>query len=144
MNISPDFAPLPALAGGVLIGLAASLLLLTHGKVAGISGIFAGLLDRATHDKGFRLAFVAGLVAVGFGARLVAPDLVPASAAGLGVIALAGLIVGYGTRLGNGCTSGHGICGISRGSARSLIAVVTFISTGVLTVLATRLLGVSE
>jgi uncharacterized membrane protein YedE/YeeE len=141
MNISPDFTPLPALVGGLVIGLAASLLLLTHGKVAGISGIFAGLFDRATHDKSYRLAFVLGLVVVGLVARLAVPELLPASSQSLGVIAVAGLLVGYGTRLGNGCTSGHGICGLSRLSARSLIAVVTFIGTGMLTVLATRLVG---
>lgn len=142
MNISPDFAPLPALLGGVVIGLAASLLLLTHGKVAGISGIFAGLFDRATHDKAYRLAFVAGLLLVGVGAHFIAPELVPATSSSLGLVAVAGLLVGYGTRLGNGCTSGHGICGLSRGSIRSLVAVATFISTGVLTVLGVRLLGV--
>jgi len=144
MDISPSFSPLPALAGGLLIGLAASLLLLSHGKVAGISGIFAGLFDPKAHDKAYRLAFVVGLVLVGLGARFVVPDMVPASTQGLGVIVVAGLVVGYGTRLGNGCTSGHGICGLSRGSVRSFVAVLTFMATGGLTVFAAHLLGGSR
>lgn len=138
MEISPDFAPLPALAGGLLIGLGASLLLLSHGRIAGVSGILARLLVSGARGAPYRLAFVLGLVLAGLGARFVAPDAVPPATQGLGALAVAGLLVGYGARLANGCTSGHGICGLSRGSARSLVAVLTFLATGGLTVFVAR------
>jgi uncharacterized membrane protein YedE/YeeE len=126
------------LAGGALIGAAASLYLLTEGKVAGISGIVGGVLMRATGDRPVRLAFLLGLAIAGLAASLVAPAALGASPTPtLGVVA-AGLLVGFGTRLGNGCTSGHGVCGIGRLSVRSLAATLTFIATGVLTVLSTR------
>jgi uncharacterized membrane protein YedE/YeeE len=130
-----DFTPLPALLGGALIGLAASLLLLTHGKVAGISGLYGGMLRRGTSDRGFRLWFLAGLVVAGGLVRLTFPAAFATTwNATLPVVLAAGLIVGFGTQLGNGCTSGHGVCGISRLSVRSLIATVTFILTGFVTV----------
>lgn len=131
-----DFTPFSALAGGALIGLAASMFLLTHGKVAGISGLFGGLLSPSAEDGPVRFAFVAGLILAGVFARMFAPGLFAAMPASrpLIVVALAGLLVGYGTRVGNGCTSGHGVCGISRLSVRSLVATVTFIATGALTV----------
>lgn len=131
-----DFTPLPALAGGAMIGLSASLFLLTHGKVAGISGLFGGLLAPWSKDSPSRLAFIAGLVVSGLVAYLLAPGLIapPPPSRSLVVIALAGLLVGFGTRLGNGCTSGHGVCGLSRLSWRSLIATVTFIAAGAVTV----------
>ncbi len=131
-----DFTPFSALAGGALIGLAASMFLLTHGKVAGISGLFGGLLSPSAEDGPVRFAFVAGLVLAGVFARMFAPSLfsgMPASRP-LIVVAIAGLLVGFGTRLGNGCTSGHGVCGLSRFSVRSLVATVTFIGTGALMV----------
>lgn len=131
-----DFTPVSALVGGALIGLAASMFLLTHGKVTGISGLFGGLLSPSAEDGPVRFAFVAGLVIAGVLARMFAPGLfssVPATRT-LGVIAVAGVLVGFGTRLGNGCTSGHGVCGISRFSIRSLVATVTFIATGAITV----------
>jgi hypothetical protein len=134
-----DFTPISALIGGALIGLAASLLLLTHGKVAGISGIFGGVLRRGTSDRAFRLWFLAGLVGTGALVKLVLPAAFETTwSATLPVALLAGLIVGFGTQLGNGCTSGHGVCGISRLSGRSLIATGTFMATGFATVFIVR------
>lgn len=130
-----SFTPLPALLGGALIGLSASLLLLTHGKISGISGIVGGLLSRGAQDVSYRAWFVAGLLAAGFALAGLMPSAFPAQAAtSPWMIGLAGLLVGYGTRLGNGCTSGHGICGLSRMSARSLVATLTFMVTGAITV----------
>jgi uncharacterized membrane protein YedE/YeeE len=129
-----DFTPIPALFGGALIGLSASLLLFSHGRVAGISGLFGGLLQRGASEQPYRLWFVGGLLLAGALLRLVAPGSFTASPAPSWALAVAGLLIGYGTRLGNGCTSGHGICGLSRLSARSLVATLTFMLTGALTV----------
>lgn len=117
-----------ALAGGVLIGVAAALLLLTHGRIAGISGIVGGLLSSETRDRSWRVAFVGGLLIAG----LIGGLLAPASAGGASApLAIAGgLLVGFGARYGSGCTSGHGVCGLSRLSRRSLVAVAVFMSTG--------------
>lgn len=122
-----------ALLGGALIGSGGALLLLTHGRIAGISGIVGGLVQRATPDRAWRLAFVGGLVVAGVVASRVAPTAIGASVRPLAVVVTAGLLVGFGTRLGSGCTSGHGVCGLSRGSARSLVAVLTFMITGAIT-----------
>lgn len=127
-----NFTPWSALAGGLLIGLAASLLLLLNGRIAGVSGIFAGVLPRAPGESGWRTAFVAGLLAGGVLLAFVYPrglafELARSPVAIVG----AGLLVGFGTRLGSGCTSGHGVCGLSRLSTRSLAATVTFIAFGV-------------
>lgn len=131
-----------ALAGGALIGLSASLLLVLNGRVAGISGIVGGLLAPARGEVLWRALFVTGLLAGGLAAYAIWPERFDASGApALPFVALAGALVGVGTRLGNGCTSGHGVCGISRLSPRSLAATVTFMATGVLTVLAMRLFG---
>lgn len=138
--ISPDFAPLPALLGGVLIGVAASLYLLTHGKVAGISGIYCAVFDKNADDRSDRIAFVVGLAVAGLAARMMVPGGFDLPRFGLPAIAVAGLLVGYGTRLGNGCTSGHGVCGISRLSVRSIVATIVFVGTGVLTVTAARMI----
>ncbi len=142
MNIT-NFTPLPALAGGALIGLAATLLLLSHGKVAGISGLYGGLFVPGTTDRPFRLAFVLGLALGGMVLLLLKPDVFSSdSPVSLPLVAIAGLVVGFGTRLGNGCTSGHGVCGISRLSTRSLVATITFMATGFATVFVTQhLLG---
>ena len=131
-----------ALAGGALIGTSASLMLYFNGKVTGISGIVGGLLSRDARSPPWRLLFVLGLV-VG-GAFMVA--LRPAAfstdgAPSIGITVLAGLLVGVGTRLGNGCTSGHGVCGMSRLSPRSIAATFTFIASGVVVVAITRALG---
>lgn len=136
-----NFAPLPALLGGTLIGLSASLLLLAHGKVAGISGIVGGLLTRGTSDVAYRVWFLVGLLAAGLGLRWLYPAAFPAAgapSAPLWLIGVAGLLVGYGTRLGNGCTSGHGVCGLSRQSPRSLVATLTFMATGAVAVFVAR------
>jgi hypothetical protein len=123
-----------ALAGGVLIGAASALLFLTHGRIAGISGVVGGLLPGgARHDRGWRAWFAGGVLAAGVVAAAFAPDAVGVSPRSTVAIAAAGLLVGFGTRLGNGCTSGHGVCGLSRLSARSLVAVATFMAAGAIT-----------
>ncbi len=126
---------LRALCGGVLIGLAAAIALLAHGRLAGISGTLGRVLE--TDDDGgrpFRAAFLVGLIATGVvGAQLV-PSAFGDNVAGAAQLAIAGLLVGVGTTLGNGCTSGHGVCGISRGSKRSLVAVIVFMGTAIVTV----------
>lgn len=136
-----DFTPWSALAGGILIGIAASILLALSGRVAGISGMLGGLLVRTRGDVAWRAWFLAGLLSVGVATALIAPERLGASPRGLAGLAIAGLLVGVGTRLGNGCTSGHGVCGLSRLSARSLVATVTFIATGVVAVALVRLFG---
>jgi len=122
-----------ALVGGALIGAAAALLFVTHGRIAGISGVLGSLLPPAARDRDWRLAFLGGLLAAGLVSSLVAPSLVGASVRSLPLVIGAGLLVGFGTRLGSGCTSGHGVCGLSRLSIRSLIAVAIFMTTGALT-----------
>jgi uncharacterized membrane protein YedE/YeeE len=132
------FTPGAALAGGVLIGLAAALLVLLNGRIAGISGVIGGLLAPARGDVAWRVAFVLGLVGAPGVYGLVAawPRLqVDASD---GALVMAGLLVGVGTRYGSGCTSGHGVCGISRLSPRSLVATATFMGTGFATVFVLR------
>lgn len=140
-GIEPVFTPLASTVGGILIGLAAGLLLLLTGRVAGVSGILGGVfLEKG--DRGWRLAFLAGLLVGGAALAAFAPQMLSASpASSKAVLIAAGLLVGVGTQLGSGCTSGHGICGLPRLSLRSLVAVITFITTGALTVLAVRLLG---
>lgn len=123
----------PALAGGALIGAAAGLLLLTHGRIAGISGITASALARPSRDNAWRWAFLAGLLATGLVTRLVAPAMLGGAVRSLPVTILAGLAVGFGTQLGGGCTSGHGVCGLARLSIRSVIAVAVFMATGAIT-----------
>jgi len=124
---------LRALMGGALIGLAASILLVAHGRIAGISGTLGRALDR---DGGsdLRLAFLAGMVGIGIVAAQLVPSAVGASVRGLPLLAIAGLLVGIGTTIGNGCTSGHGVCGVARGSKRAIVAVLTFMTTGAITV----------
>ncbi|ALN75255.1 YeeE/YedE family protein [Aureimonas sp. AU20] len=134
-----QFTPLPALSGGLLIGLSAALLLLANGRVAGISGILDGVLKPAGSEFEWRAAFLVGLIAA-------APLLMFAGVARppvsidvtLPVVTLAGLLVGFGTRLGSGCTSGHGVCGIARGSRRSLAATLTFMASAMATVFLVR------
>lgn len=134
-----DFAPLPALIGGAMIGLAASLFLLTHGKVAGISGLYGGMFRAGTSDRSVRVAFVAGLVIAGAVVRWVFPSAFNApGVASLPLVLVAGVVVGVGTQLGNGCTSGHGVCGMSRLSVRSLVATCAFMATGGITVFVIR------
>jgi uncharacterized membrane protein YedE/YeeE len=130
-----DFTPVASLIGGILIGLSASAMLLLQGKIAGISGIFAGVLRPAMGDTLWKAAFLTGLFSGGLLLRTFLPGAFDFGVARpFGVFAMAGLLVGFGTRLGNGCTSGHGVCGVSRFSARSIVATATFIATGALTV----------
>jgi len=123
-----------ALVGGALIGIAASLLLLASGRVAGISGIVGGLLTPARGDWLWRALFIAGLLLAGLGAVVLAPERIGVAPRSLSTLIVGGLLVGIGTRLGNGCTSGHGVCGISRLAPRSIIATLTFIAMGMLVV----------
>jgi len=138
------FTPWTALAGGLLIGLAAALLLLLNGRIAGISGIIGAMLPRPpAGDSAWRLAFIAGLIAAPLAYTLAAPLPESHITAGWGTLVAAGLLVGFGTRLGSGCTSGHGVCGLSRLSPRSLVATLTFMALGFATVFVVRhLLGV--
>ena len=134
-----EFTPFTGALGGALIGLAVALLLALNGRIAGISGIVGGLLPPRAGDALWRLLFVAGLA---LGALLVrlyngAPLAVPVESSTFTLV-LGGLLVGFGTRLGSGCTSGHGICGLARLSPRSLVAVLTFMASAMLTVFALR------
>lgn len=136
------FTPVTALAGGGLIGLASALLLIFNGRIAGISGILGGLLARQPGETAWRLAFALGLLAVP-GLWLLFNQLPPIEIeAGYPVLVAAGLLVGIGTRYGSGCTSGHGVCGLSRLSPRSLAATLSFMGAGFATVFVVRhLLG---
>jgi len=131
---------LAAAIGGALIGLSAVLLMALSGRIAGISGIVGGLLPpKPASDRSWRLAFVAGLVAAPVILRIVTgTSHIGPPVAGSATLVFAGLLVGVGTALGNGCTSGHGICGLSRLSPRSLAAVMTFMAAGIVTVFITR------
>jgi uncharacterized membrane protein YedE/YeeE len=121
-----------ALAGGALIGLSSSAMMFFVGRIAGISGILGGALKPVEGDTAWRLLFLAGLVTGGFVLAAVSPGVFQV-ATGRGILAIAGagILVGIGTRLGNGCTSGHGVCGLSRLSSRSLVAVLTFVAAGI-------------
>lgn len=137
-----NFTPLPALIGGALIGLAAGLMWWLLGRIAGVSTILGQTFSTAEGELNWRLAFIAGLLLAGVGAKLFVPDAVHFSLpAGYGQLIVAGLLVGFGTQLGGGCTSGHGVCGISRISPRSIIATLLFMAAGVLAVLGLRLGG---
>ncbi len=136
-----DFTPGSSLAGGALIGLAASLLLLASGRVAGISGIAVGALRGAGADRRWRALFLMGLLLSGAAMAWLAPSVIAASPRSLLGIGVAGLLVGVGTRLGSGCTSGHGVCGISRRSPRSLLATAAFMAAGAATVALVRVFG---
>ena len=134
-----NFTPVSAIAGGALIGLSAAVLWLANGRIAGISGIVGGMLEPLNADFAWRAAFVAGLMVASLlyhwaGGPL--PDL--SSAAPFAVVVAAGLLVGFGTRLGSGCTSGHGVCGVARVSPRSLAATAVFLLTAAGTVFVTR------
>ena len=139
MSIAPDW--IHALQGGVAIGAASSLLLLVNGRVAGVTGIFAGALTPRAPGFDWRALFLVGLLAGGALAKVLFGAAGSAAGTGVAQALAAGLLVGVGTRLANGCTSGHGVCGIARVSPRSLVATVTFIATGALTVFAMRRLA---
>ena len=133
-----NFTPWTSLAGGMLIGLASAMFLWLNGRIAGISGIVGGLLSPAKGDVAWRIAFLLGLILASFAYGLVAPlPVVQVDADTLALVA-AGLLVGIGTRYGSGCTSGHGVCGLSRRSPRSLAATLTFMIAGFATVYVAR------
>lgn len=129
-----SFTPWHALTGGALIGLAAALFVLLNGRIAGISGVLGGLLRPKRGDIAWRAAFIGGLVAAPFVYAVFAALPAPRIDAGTGALAAAGLLVGIGTRYGSGCTSGHGVCGLSRLSPRSLVATLAFMGSGFATV----------
>jgi uncharacterized membrane protein YedE/YeeE len=133
-----DFTPWTALGGGLLIGLAVAMFVLFNGRIAGISGIIGGLLRPAPGERGWRIAFLFGLVAAPLVYTLAAPLPAMRIDAGTGTLIAAGLLVGIGTRYGAGCTSGHGVCGLARGSARSLAATLAFMGAGFATVFIVR------
>jgi uncharacterized protein len=135
MNIDmANFTPWMSLAGGLLIGTGIALFALLAGRIAGISGIVGGLLRPKPGETGWRIAFLAGLVGAPFAYALFVPLPEVRVDAGAPVLLLAGLLVGVGTRYGSGCTSGHGICGLSRRSPRSIAATAAFMGTGFITV----------
>jgi len=134
-----NFTPFASLAGGLLIGLATAAFVLLNGRIAGISGILGGLLRPKSGDAGWRLAFILGLIAAPIAYRLAAGGLPPIRIdASTPLLIVAGLLVGIGTRYGSGCTSGHGVCGLSRLSPRSLVATLVFMGAGFATVFIVR------
>lgn len=133
-----NFTPWTALAGGALIGAASAIFVLFNGRIAGITGILGGLLRPKIRDIGWRLAFILGLITAPLVWQLFSPLPAIQIDAGNTLLAIAGLIVGISTRYGSGCTSGHGVCGISRLSPRSIVATLAFMGTGFLTVYIVR------
>jgi uncharacterized membrane protein YedE/YeeE len=133
------FTPLPGLLGGALIGAASAALLLASGRIAGISGILGGLVRAARGDRAWRAAFLAGLpIGAALATRAWSADQGFALTSSPALLVAGGLLVGLGTQIGSGCTSGHGVCGIARGSRRSIVATATFMATGVATVFVMR------
>ena len=133
-----NFTPSPALIGGMLIGLASAIFILFNGRIAGISGIVGGLLRPSKGDMAWRIAFVAGLISTPLAYRMVAPLPIVTVDASNPMLIVAGLLVGIGTRYGSGCTSGHGVCGLSRLSPRSMVATAAFMLAGFVTVFVVR------
>ena len=139
MQIDWDhFTPWSALSGGALIGAASAMMILGVGRIAGISGIVGGLMPPRSNDALWRIAFVAGLICAPVALSLWRPPIPPTFSTSWGLLALAGALVGFGSRLGSGCTSGHGVCGLSRLSPRSLAATATFMTVGFATVFVVR------
>ena len=135
------FTPWLSLGGGILLGLASAAFILVNGRILGISGIVGGLLVPRLGDIGWRIAFLLGIAAAPFVSALLLPSgymEAPRIEAGFLAIAIAGLLVGFGTRYGSGCTSGHGVCGLSRLSPRSLVSTLTFMGLGFLVVYVMR------
>ncbi|KWI59598.1 YeeE/YedE [Burkholderia pseudomultivorans] len=132
------FTPWLSLAGGVLIGFAVAWLVAFNGRIAGISGIGGGLLASGGSERGWRAAFVAGLIAAPLAMRIAGEAAAPQVDAGWLELLAAGLLVGLGTRYAGGCTSGHGVCGLSRGAVRSVVATATFMLAGFVTVFVRR------
>ncbi len=134
-----DLTPVSGLFGGALIGLAAAAMMLLSGRLAGVSGIVGGLLSFDPADRGWRLAFIAGMIAAPLLAALAGVPLPrPAMTSNFALIAAGGLLVGFGSRMGNGCTSGHGVCGFARLSPRSIAATVIFMGAAFITMAIVR------
>jgi len=134
-----NFTPISAAIGGALIGLSAVLLMRLNGRIAGITGIFAGLLEPPGNDRAWRATFIVGLIAAPLSAALIGYAMpIPQLPSNFGIVAAAGLLVGFGTRLSNGCTSGHGVCGIARLSPRSIVATGVFMAAAMIVVAVTR------
>ena len=133
-----DFSPFSALAGGALIGGAALLLMLANGRIMGVAGIVGGLLGETGREAAWRLAFLAGMVVPAAALGLTGNLRLEGNGLGLGLLMLSGFLVGCGTRMGNGCTSGHGICGLARLSPRSLVSVLTFMAVAGIVVFVRR------
>ena len=134
-----EFTPLASSLGGLLIGLSAAMMLILKGRIAGISGIIGGLASAPAEERPWRLAFMGGLLTGGVAMVAVMPEQFGSQpTASTGVLVVAGLLVGIGTRIGGGCTSGHGVCGLSRFSPRSMVATALFMSFAALTVFAVR------
>jgi uncharacterized protein len=140
-----NFTPFSAFSGGILIGLAATMLLLSNGRIAGISGIMSGIFNAPRAELFWRIVFLAGIVIGAFLFNQIKPDFYqPRENFPVWLLALGGFLVGFGTRMGNGCTSGHAVCGIARFSVRSIAATLTFMASGFLTVYIIRhVLGVT-
>ena len=140
-----NFTPYSAFLGGSLIGLSAALLMYFNGRIAGISGMIAGALDIKNTENHWRLFFLGGLVLAAVIFNLFVPHAPATYSRSTLLLIISGILVGYGTRLGNGCTSGHAVCGMARLSIRSIVATVTFMGVAILTVFITRhLLGISQ
>jgi uncharacterized membrane protein YedE/YeeE len=134
-----NFTPISAAIGGALIGLAAVLLMFLNGRIAGVTGVFAGLIDPVSTDRGWRATFIAGMILAPLSAALIGYTIpVPQMPASLVTVVVAGLAVGFGTRIANGCTSGHGVCGIARLSPRSITATAVFMAAAIVVVALTR------
>tara|TARA_X000001036_G_scaffold117129_1_gene110544 strand:+ start:16 stop:438 length:423 start_codon:yes stop_codon:yes gene_type:complete len=130
-----DFEVLMPLTGGILIGISASMMLLFSGRIAGVSGIFGGMLFQQGKERAWRFSFISGLVGGGILLYAINADFFEnSSGRGLLAVNIAGFLVGIGTRIGGGCTSGHGVCGIGRLSVRSIVATVTFVFAGMVAV----------
>ena len=137
-----SFTPIASAAGGALIGLAASILLVGSGRIAGVSGIFGGVLVPKAGDTSWRVSFLAGFLLAGLALSFALPHAFGSPVtSSLSVALLAGVLVGAGTQIGNGCTSGHGVCGLSRFSTRSFAATLVFMAAAVITVFVWRRLG---
>jgi uncharacterized membrane protein YedE/YeeE len=137
-SMTPDFTPIASTLGGLILGGAAALLLAGNGRIAGITGILGGLVD-GEEGRGWRIAFILGMLVGGLGLLLWLPQSLPGSAIDSPALVIAaGLLVGFGTRMANGCTSGHGVCGLGRFSIRSMVATATFMLTAIATVAIVR------
>ncbi len=140
-----NFTPYSAFLGGSLIGLSAALLMYFNGRIAGISGMIAGAFDFKNSEHHWRLFFLGGLILAAVIFNLFAPHVPATYSRSTLLLIISGVLVGYGTRLGNGCTSGHAVCGMARLSIRSIVATVTFMAVAILTVFITRhLLGILQ